>query len=81
MICPSCACTVPAGHQSRVDGVAQLAERRALREAIDDDEVGPREARGVELLLAGRVGSERGDVLSGAQPLGPHERRRATASP
>ena len=58
--------------ESGVERVAQLAERGALREAIDDQQVRPGEAAGVELLLAGGVGPERRHVLAGAQPLGPH---------
>ena len=61
--------------QPGVERVAQLAERGALRQAIDHQQVRPREAGGVELLLAGRVGSERRDVLPGTQPVGPHQRR------
>src|SRR4051794_8064063 len=43
------------GAQPGVEGVAQLAERGALREPIDDEQIGAAEALRLQLLFPGRV--------------------------
>src|SRR6266511_3156747 len=65
---------VLAPHRAGLDRVVDLAEPRALVEAVRDHLVRLLEHADLELLLLGPVGADRGDVHSRPHPVGAHER-------
>jgi hypothetical protein len=57
-----------------VERVVELAVLRRARGVVCDEEVGPLEAGGIELLLLGKVGAHRGHVRPRRDPGGGEER-------
>src|SRR5207245_10419926 len=57
-------------HRSRSDGVMDLSEPEALRAAVGDDQIGPRQNADFELLLVGAVGADGGHVDAVIEPRG-----------